>query len=151
MGCLFVEPVGTLRGFQQKLTLVGWAVRLESSFAKNAIPLVKMWRTIAHLNGGRRGDSRPVFLRVLTTRRRVLAIQNPSAVAHCLLSKCRVLYQIVYFAGGSFRFKNAEVDDVRCGRVAHSYCYFIVPVVKPMQLEMRSLCVDPAGLIPTRG
>ena len=101
----------------------------------------------------RRAQRRPriyVFQGIQEPRRSFVVFYNHCAVSHYLLSKGRVPYRIASSVGGAFHFKNAEVD-VRNGRVAHRYCYVIVPVVKTMQLEMRSLCVDPAGTIATHG
>ena len=80
-------------------------------------------------------------LRILRYRRTSSEISCfPQVLCYChwLLSKCHVAYRIASFVGGCFHFQSAEAD-VRYGRGAHSCCYVIVPVVKPMQLEMRSL------------
>lgn len=89
---------------------------------------------IGRLNGGRRGDPIPVFLRVM--KNLVGDLLCFTIIVPLLITPFRrALYHIVSFVGGTFRFKNAEVD-VRYGRVAHSYCCVIVSVVKLVELEM---------------
>lgn len=55
----------------------------------------------------------------------------------------------MYFFAVSFCVKVVKTA-VRCGRASHSYCYVVVLVVKPVQLEMGSPRTDPAGAIATR-
>ena len=55
----------------------------------------------------------------------------------------------MYVAGRSFCDRIVQAA-VRCSWASHSYCYVVVLDVKPVQLEMGSLRIDPAGAISTR-
>ena len=59
---------------------------------------MKRQKMIGRLDGERREDSRPMFLRALMSlAREIMFCLIRCAVVHCLLSKCRVPYRIVSF------------------------------------------------------